>query len=96
MLIAGPGVVICERCVAQATRLAAGSVVKGWAEGLLLLEASGSEASCGFCGRQVRQVGFLVASGLAGAPGGKPGQGARICDECLDLCGEILAEPTSS
>jgi hypothetical protein len=96
-LIAGPGVFICERCVAQATRLSAGSVVEGWAEGPMRLEASGSEVRCSFCGRQARQVGFLVAGGLAGASGGKPGhgQGAGICDECLDLCLEILAETSS-
>jgi hypothetical protein len=58
-LIAGPGVFICERCVAQATRLSAGSVVEGWAEGSMRLEASRSEARCSFCGKQARQVGFL-------------------------------------
>jgi hypothetical protein len=36
----------------------------------------------------------LVASGLT-RPGGKFGQSARIGDECLDLCGQILAETSS-
>jgi hypothetical protein len=94
-LIAGPGVFICERCVAQATRLSAGAVVEGWAEGPMRLEAPESEVRCSFCGKQARQVGFLVAGGLAGAPGGKFGQGAQICDECLDLCLAILAETSS-
>jgi hypothetical protein len=95
-LIAGPGVFICERCVAQASRLSPGAAAQGRAEGPMRLEPSGSEVRCSFCGKQARQVGFLVASGLAGSPGGKFGQGARICDECLDLCLEILAETASS
>jgi hypothetical protein len=38
---------------------------------------------------------LLVAGGLPGPPGGKLGEGARICDEYLDLCLEILAETSS-
>lgn len=94
-LIAGPGVYICERCVAQASGLSAGAVVEDRAEAPMRLEASGSEVRCSFCGKEARQVGFLVAGGLAAAPGGKFGQGARICDECLDLCAEILAKTSS-
>jgi hypothetical protein len=94
-LIAGPGVFICEQCVAQATRLSASAPVEGWAEGPLRLEASGSKARCSFCGKDARRVFFLVAGGPAGAPAGKFGRGARICDECLDLCLEILAETSS-
>ena len=95
-LIAGPGVFICERCVAHASGLAVGAQVEDRAEAPMLLEASGSEVRCGFCGKQARQVRHLVASGLASAPGGKFGQGTRICDECLVLCEEILAETVSS
>ena len=94
-LIAGPGVFICERCVAQATRLSAEAPVEGWSEGSMRLEASESEARCSFCGKGARQGVRLVAGGLAGAPDGKFGQDARICDECLDLCLEILAETSS-
>lgn len=95
-LIAGPGVCICDRCVTDARRLGAGAMVEDRAEVPLRLEPSDSEVRCGFCGKQAGQVRFLVASGLPGAPGGKPGQGDRICAECLDLCVEILAEPTPS
>ena len=94
-LIAGPGLFICERCVALATRLSAGQVAEGRAPGSMRLEASGSEAQCSFCGKQARRVGFLVAGGLEAAPGGKFGDLPRICDECLDLCLEILAETSS-
>ena len=94
-LITGPGVFICERCVAQAIGLAAGLAVEG-RPAPMRLEPSGSEVRCSFCGKQARQVRHLVASGLAAAPGGKVGQGTRICDECLVLCEEILAETLSS
>jgi hypothetical protein len=96
MLIAGPGVCICDRCVIHARRLGAGAPVEDRMDAPLRLEPSGSEVRCGFCGKQAGQARFLAASGLAGAPGGKPGQGARICAECLDLCVEILAGPTPS
>jgi ClpX C4-type zinc finger len=91
-LIAGPGVFICDRCVARASWPDAGASVAGGAEPPMLVEPSGSQASCTFCGKQARRVRRLVASGLAGARGGKPGLGVRICDRCLVLCEEILAE----
>jgi hypothetical protein len=90
-LIAGPGVFICERCVIQATRLAAGPAVEGQAEESMRLEPSGSEAKCSFCGKAARKVRHLVASGLP-VPAGKVGELPRICDKCRDLCLEILAE----
>jgi hypothetical protein len=95
-LIAGPGVYICERCVAGAAALAAGAAVEGPAQVPMLLEPSGSEVRCSFCGKEARRVGHLVAGRLATAPDGKFGQAARICDGCLGLCAEILAEETSS
>jgi hypothetical protein len=92
-LIVGPEVFICDRCVMQATRLAAGSAVEGQAEGSLRLEPPESQAKCSFCGLEARQVRHLVASGLA-VPAGKFGELPRICDKCRDLCLEILAEPS--
>jgi hypothetical protein len=95
-LIAGPGVFICDRCVAHASRLAAGVAVDERAEAPMLVEPSGSQARCSFCGKQGRQMRRVVASGLAAVPGGKFDQGTRICHECLVLCGEILAKTVSS
>ena len=92
-LIAGPGVFICDRCVMQATRLAADPAVEGQTEGSMRLEPPGSQARCSFCGLEARQVRHLVASGLA-VPAGKFGELPRICDQCRDLCLEILAEPS--
>ena len=95
-LIAGPGLFICDRCVAHANTLAAGVSVGDPAEAPMLVEPSGSQARCSFCGKQARQARYVVASGLASAPGGKFDQGTRICDRCLRLCEEILAETVSS
>jgi ClpX C4-type zinc finger len=92
-LIVGPEVFICDRCVMQVTRLAAGSAVEGQAEGSLRLEPPKSQAKCSFCGLGGRQVQHLVASGLA-VPAGKVGELPRICDRCRDLGLEILAEPS--
>jgi ClpX C4-type zinc finger len=90
-LIAGPRVFICDRCMVQATRLAAGAAVEGQAEGPMRLEPPGSQARCSFCGREARKMRHLVAGGLS-VPAGKFGELPRICDRCRDLCLEILAE----
>lgn len=45
------------------------------------LQREEEEDSCNFCCKRPRQVRFLVE-----------GANARVCDECLDLCAEILAE----
>jgi hypothetical protein len=87
---------ICDRCVVHASRLAAGVAVDDRSEVPLGVEPSDSRFKCSFCGKQARQVRHLVASGLASAPGGKFDQGTRICDRCLRLCEEILAETVSS
>jgi hypothetical protein len=93
-LIAGPEVFICDRCVVQATRLAAGPAVDDLrVEGSLRLEPPGSQAQCSFCGLEARKARPLVASGLA-VPAGKFGDLPLICDRCRDLCLEILAEPS--
>ena len=47
--------------------------------------ARGSEGSdllkCSFCGKSQKQVKKLIA-----------GPGVYICDECIDLCNEIIEE----
>jgi hypothetical protein len=90
-LIAGPAVHICDRCVVQATRLTTGPAVEDQAERPMRLEPPGSRARCSFCGKEARKVRHLVASGLS-VPAGKFGDLPRICDQCRDLCLEILAE----
>ena len=90
-LIAGPGVYICEACVA----LAGGVVGSGSAAGTppvrmhAVLEQDGG-ARCRFCVKRRDQV-----IGLAAMPAGSGDTfagPAAICVECLALCNEILAE----
>lgn len=40
-----------------------------------------ADRACSFCGKSQQQVKKLIA-----------GPGVFICDECIDLCSEILAE----
>ena len=56
------------------------------------LEASGLEVRCSFCGKEAWQGVLLVAAGWRGA-WWQFGQGARIGDESLDLCGEAWPTP---
>jgi hypothetical protein len=79
-LIAGPGVYICSECIEVAQEVGAGSRQD---EGGVLQEQADDESCCSFCGKRRRQVRFVVAAGAT-----------QICDECLDLCAEILAEET--
>jgi hypothetical protein len=85
-LIAGPGVYICDRCIARAdTVLAAGKTAgktadePGGALGPVRAEARAER--CSFCGKRRYQV-----------PGMAAAERARICDECLRLCHEIRDE----
>ena len=42
------------------------------------------QLQCSFCGKSQRQVRKLIA-----------GPGVYICDECIELCVEIIAEETA-
>jgi ClpX C4-type zinc finger len=93
-LIAGPGVFICDRCVTEARHIAAGNTATGTAS----LIAVGPRASgrCGFCGKDRGRVARLVT--VEGGPpvaDRRPGKyaTASICNECLDLCDEIIENP---
>ncbi len=46
---------------------------------------SGDLLKCSFCGKSQKQVKKLIA-----------GPGVYICDECIDLCNEIIEEEFSS
>ena len=45
---------------------------------------------CGFCGKYRHQVSGMAV--LAAEVEGKPPAVATVCTECLELCGEIIAE----
>ena len=88
-LIAGPGVFICADCVPLARGvITAGATATTERGPIHVVPEQQPRARCNFCGKQRDQV-----VGQAGIPApGKPTGHVIICDECLDLCAEILAE----
>ena len=82
-LIAGTGVYICDRCIGGALAVTAdpGRTVS---TPIATIQQAGDEAGaqqCSFCGKPRHQVAAMAST-----------SDARICDECLDLCGEIVDE----
>ena len=81
-LIAGPGVFICDRCIPVATQtIATGEQAEPPAAVIEPVAEEAMAEKCSFCGKRRHQVPGLAAAGHA-----------RICDECLRLCHEILTE----
>lgn len=93
-LIAGPGVFICDRCIALANEAMTSSESRRneWAE--LSEEVSDKKAKCNFCGKPTRSVDHMIV-GRAFGPTFQSGPYARICNECLDLCDRMLGEPVT-
>ena len=91
-LIAGPGVYICDGCVTLARHVIADSVTVTTDRGPLhAVPAQQPRARCNFCGKQRDQVAGQAAIPVLAT--GKAGPGhAIICDECLDLCDEIITD----
>jgi hypothetical protein len=78
-LIAGPGVYICEGCVAASTHvLTTGAAAKGPRQ-VVLRPAATEDHACSFCGKLPAQVKQLAKGGRA-----------RICNECIGLCTDIV------
>jgi ATP-dependent protease Clp ATPase subunit len=93
-LIAGPGVFICDRCVALAIEVTVTDEPRA-SERTRLVPVSDRKTRCGFCGNRAARCRRLV--GAIGSASGEatpkyPGPGVRICDECLGLCNEIMFE----
>jgi hypothetical protein len=95
-LIAGPGyVAICETCTGKAAQVIATGVVAATPLSTVQpvprpakADVPGPEAvaRCSFCGKGRHQVaGLAIAAGTTRA-------GVTICDECLALCEEIVAD----
>ncbi|MBW3614902.1 MAG: hypothetical protein KY439_06270 [Actinobacteria bacterium] len=79
-LITGPGVFICNACVAAAGEvLGSGQPTKGPRQ-VVLRDATEQGRPCQFCGKLPAQVGGMVSGGRG-----------RICQPCLHLCQEMLA-----
>jgi ATP-dependent protease Clp ATPase subunit len=80
-LIAGSSVYICDSCVRLATATATterASEDRG--AHMMSIPRASDEHSCSFCARERAQVDSLVS----------PRTGETICNECLELCGEIM------
>jgi hypothetical protein len=94
-LIAGPGLCICERCVDLAGEvLAEGDRRSDDCTAIVNVDGADAKARCSFCGKRRRHVGGMAEAPMRpsvgkGAQRGR--QGVRICNACVDLCGEILA-----
>jgi ATP-dependent protease Clp ATPase subunit len=82
-LIAGPGANICEGCLRRAQAVIA-EPGRTATTAIATIEQAGPETSaeqCSFCGKHRHRVAAMASAG-----------DARICDECLELCDEIVAE----
>jgi hypothetical protein len=81
-LIAGPGIFICDQCIAQADQvIATGEAAATPLSAIKPVGEDAAAARCSFCGKRRHQV-----PGLAAVAAG------TICAECLTLCREIIAE----
>jgi ATP-dependent protease Clp ATPase subunit len=79
-LIAGPSIFVCDRCVQLAGQVVRSGLTGEDAVRFEPLEA-GVPVACGFCGKRDRP-----AAALAGD------HAVSICDECVELCDEIIAD----
>jgi len=78
--VAGPDVFICDRCIGLASEVVRLGELQS-NERVILTFASDPTIACNFCGKSGR--GMAVS------------EDARICDDCLGLCNEILAKERS-
>lgn len=96
-LIAGPGVCICDECVALANDVTREGEPRS-NERIRLTRFSDSKIRCSFCGKRSTKVRSRSVVGSPGFAFGKSprakydGPGVRICSECLGLCNEIIIE----
>ena len=90
-VVAGPGVYICEVCVALAESVIASGQHKETALGPIEpVPANAIARRCSFCGKHRHQVTGLATT--VDNPAGKLNADVAICSECLVLCREIHAE----
>ena len=75
-LIAGPAVFICNECVDSCSAALATREPTG---SITMILSKAAQAECSFCGKVPTQV-----EGIVGVPT------ARICDQCIKICREIL------
>jgi ClpX C4-type zinc finger protein len=81
-LVAGPGVYVCEACVALARQVVREADEQNRPRTHLDPLPANSGLGCSFCAKTDGRR--LVA-----------GPGVRICDECLEFCAEVIAAQAS-
>jgi hypothetical protein len=79
-LIAGPGVFICDACVALAHRVLHRTRPDSTSRTHIDPLPAGSTLPCSFCDKPAGPVKALAA-----------GPGVRICHDCVQFCTEVLA-----
>lgn len=81
-IVAGPAVYVCDRCVDLALRALADGTAQDDGRTRLEVVAADDPSRCQFCGKAGRPLARRAGTG----------DDARICDECLALCTEIIQE----
>jgi hypothetical protein len=90
-LIAGPGVYICDACVELVQGvISSGSVTNTRLGPVHAVADQDEQVRCRFCDKHRDQVAAMAA--MSAEAGGEVSGPAAICDECLALCIEIIAE----
>ena len=90
-LIAGPGVYICDACVELARDvLSSGAVAYTRLGAVHAVTDQDGTVRCRFCDKHRDQVTGMAA--MSAESGGMISEPAAICNECLSLCIEIIAE----
>ena len=91
-LVSGPGVYICEACVAMSESVIESGRREETALGPIESVAAGAKARrCSFCGKHRHQVAGLATT-VDNPVSGKGHGDAAICSECLTLCREIHSD----
>jgi ClpX C4-type zinc finger protein len=95
MLIAGPRVFICDRCVTLADEVVAERGQRTNELTLLVaLDLRNPKMRCSFCSKRRDRTDVMVHAPRRPGVGKyrKRDPGVRICVDCLELCHEILGE----
>ena len=80
-LIAGPGVYICDGCVSHVHAVRPGRTASTPIATIQQVGDEGGAEQCSFCPKLRHQVGAMASAGAV-----------RICNECLEVCDEMLSE----
>ena len=81
-LISGPRVFVCDGCVTRFIELAQEDGAAPDPTSAIKLLQGGARPSCSFCGKSARETRFSYVGA----------HGQVICNECVGLCIDILAE----